>query len=471
MTLAPDPTTPADAAGRRRARLLLLGIFAATLFVHVQSLVAPALRYDDFVIVEQSLTWAEARANLWVPVNEHCWPVFRVATWAAAWTAGGAANLPLACALAVRLMLLGTVALVYRFATRERGHPFYGLVAAAVFGVTAVYQEAVFWYAAAPAVGAAAFTLAALLGAQSWGMRRSGAGLVGACVWSLLAPGWYAGGVLTGPLCALYLWSTGRRVAAAVPLAGAVAYLAVALSLSGDRILHADHHNGRTTAEAFDPLVGAVSTGRAVVDNLALGAVGVAGFSCPPPVAAVGLAAVTYLVVRWWRRAPRRDLVVLGGAFVVLHFGLVFGARAVWPYDTMLRGWSRYNLFPWLGVVLGLVGGLRRSGGGDAPSGLTAAEARRLGIATVALLVVNLPRGILGTPPAVAGQPEVLTRVDVVDATCRAEGIPPDAARRALDPLAMPGDPGFSAWKLLRGASAVRPRTHDEVRALLAAEN
>mgnify|MGYP001036975951 CR=1 FL=1 len=471
MTHAPDPTPPVNAASRRRVCALLLGIFAATLVVHIRSLVAPALRYDDFVIVEQSLTWAEARANLWVPVNEHCWPVFRVATWAVAWAAGGAANLPFACALAVRLMLLGTVALVYRFVARERGHPFYGLVGAAVFGVTAVDQEAVFWYAAAPAVGAAAFTLAALLGAQSWVMRRSTVGLVGACMWSFLAPGWYAGGVLTGPLCALYLWNAGRRAAAAAPLAGTLAYLVVALSLSGDRILHADHHGGRTTAEAFDPLSGAVTTGRAVVDNLALGSVGVFGFTCPPLVAAVGCVLVLVLSAWWWRRAPRRDLVVLGVAFVVLHFGLVYGARAAWPYDTVLRGWSRYNLFPWLGVVLALVGGLRWLGGSDSAAGVTPREARLLGVMILSLMAANLPRGIVGTPPPEPGQADALARVDEVDVRCRVVGISPTAARGVLEPLWMPGDRGFSTWRLLRGGPVVRDRTDDEVRALLAVEN
>ncbi|HEX4614072.1 MAG TPA: hypothetical protein VH092_38170, partial [Urbifossiella sp.] len=124
----------------------MAGIAAAVVIVNGYSLVVPYIRFDDFVILEQSLRWADARANLWVPVNEHCWPLFRVETWAVVEASGGAANLPLACAVAVRLVLIATVGLVYTFVRRERGHPYYGFAAAIVFGVTAVYQEAVYWY-------------------------------------------------------------------------------------------------------------------------------------------------------------------------------------------------------------------------------------------------------------------------------------------------------------------------------------
>jgi hypothetical protein len=443
-------------------------VCVATLVVHTRSLLAPFLRLDDFVILEQSLRWSDARANLWVPVNEHCWPVFRLATWAVARAAGGAAALPLACALAVRLMLLATVGLVYLFVRRERGHPYYGLVAAAAFGVTAVYQEAIHWYAACPAVGAAAFTMLALLAAQRWARRRRWPGLVGAAVWSMLAPGWYGGGILTGPLCAVYLWGTGSQRAAVFPLAGTAAFLALALSLSGDRILHADHHGSQSTTEALDPGAAVVTTARSVVDNLALGAVGVARFTCPPVLTAVLLVLVAVGVLWWWRRAPRRDLVLLGGACVVLHYGLVYAARGAWPYDTILRFWSRYNLFPWLGVVLAVAGGLRRPVASAASPGLTKREAWWIAGLIVVLMLVQLHRGIVGTPLPEPDQAEVLRKVDEVDAKCRAGGVSREAARRVLEPLPAPGDRSFDAYRVLRGGVEPVGLSDAEVRERLA---
>lgn len=459
------PDAAETRSSSRRVVAVGFAVAAATLVVHARSLLFPALLLDDFIILRHSLTWADARERLWVPVNEHCWPLFRLLTWAVAWVAGGAASLPLACAASVRVVLLGTVALVYVFVRRERGHAYYGLAAAAVFGVTAVYQEAVYWYAASPAVWSAAATLLALLGAQRWSGARSWFGLVLAGVWSVVAPAWYGGGVLTGPLCALYLLVAGRMVVAVVPVLGTVAYLVVALAMSGNQMLDAMHHDSRDADRALDPVVGAVSTARSVVDNLALGAVGVAGFTCPPVVAAAVFAGVVGGVTWWWRRAPRRDLVVLGLAFVVLHFGLIYTARAVWPYDTVLRGWSRYNLFPWLGVVLALSGGLRRPAGGTEALGGT--EARRLLLLVLALTLINLPRGILGTPIRPADQPAVLRRVEDMDRKCRGAGVPSVVACRVLDPLPAPGDEGFDAYLLMWGGSGTTDMPDGEARVRL----
>lgn len=458
------PDAPETRAASRRVVAVGAAVAAATLVVHGRSLLFPALLLDDFIILRHSLTWPDARARLWVPVNEHCWPLFRLLTWAVAWAADGAAALPLACALSVRLAQLAAVWLVYRFVSRERGHPYYGLATAAVFGVTAAYQEAVYWYAASPAVWAATATLLALLGAQRWTQYRSWWGLVGAASWSAVAPAWYAGGALTGPLCGLYLAAAGRRVTAGVPTLGTLAYLVVALAMSGDQLLNADHHDSRSTVQALDPAVGAVSTARSVVDNLALGAVGVAGVTCPPALAAVGFVGAVAGFTWWWRRAPRRDLIALGLAFVVLHYGLVYSARAAWPYDTVLRGWSRYSLFPWLGVVLALGGGLRRPADAGESTVLTHTETRRLLWLVLGLALVNLPRGILGTPTRPAEQPGVLRRVEEVDRACQTAGIPAEAAWRVLEPLPAPGDEGFDAYLLMWGGAGPADVPDSEVR-------
>lgn len=454
--------TPNPAESRAAARRVVVAgaaVAAATLVVHGLSLVVPGLQLDDFVILRQSRSWADTRERLWVPVNEHCWPLFRLLTMGVVWAANGAASLPLAGAVSVRVALLGTVWLVYRFVRRERGHPYHGLAAAAGFGVTAAYQEAVNWYAASPALWAAAATVLALLAAQRWVQARSWVGLAAAAGWSAVAPAWFGGGVLTGPLCALYLVLGERWRAAGVPLVGTVVYVAVALTMAGDQLLHVNHHGADSTIDAIDPAVGAVYSARSVVDNLVFGAVGVSGFTTPPAVAAVLFVGVAAGAGWWWRRAPRRDLVVLGLAFVVLHFGLIYSARAGWTYD-QLRGWSRYTVFPWMGVVLAVAGGLRR----PADTELTTREAWRLGLLILGLMLVNLPRGVLGTPIRPAEQPRVLLQVEDMDRKCREAGIPAEAAWRVLVPLPMPGDPAFDAYLLIHGGTGPDDVPDDEVR-------
>jgi len=457
--------TPNSAASRVAARRIVAvgaAVAAATLVVHGLSLVVPGLQLDDFMILRQSRSWADTRERLWVPVNEHCWPLFRLLTCGVMWAADGAASLPLAGAVSVRVALLGTVWFVYRFVRQERGHPYYGLAAAAGFGVTTAYQEAVNWYAASPALWAAAATLLALLAAQRWVQARSWVGLAATAVWSAVAPGWFGGGVLTGPLCALYLFLSGRWWVSGLPLVGTVVFVALALAMAGDQLLHVNHHGSDSTIAGMDPVVGAVYTARSVVDNLLFGAVGVAGFTTPPAVAAVLLVGVAAGAGWWWRRAPRRDLVVLGLAFIILHFGLIYSARAGWSYD-QLRGWSRYTVFPWLGVVLAVAGGLRR----PADTELTARQAWRLGLLILGLMLVNLPRGILGTPIRPEEQPRVLRQVDEVDRKCREAGVPAEAAWRVLTPLPMPGDPAFDAYLLIHGGTGPADVPDDEVRARL----
>src|SRR5262249_48354282 len=86
-----------------RVPVLVLGALAglAALGVHGLSLYHPLLYTDDFDILRKSLTWADARANLWVPVNEHTCPLTRLSNWLLIQAAGRLTALPLAAALEV----------------------------------------------------------------------------------------------------------------------------------------------------------------------------------------------------------------------------------------------------------------------------------------------------------------------------------------------------------------------------------
>lgn len=460
-------------AARFTAPLLLLAVVVATLLVHIRSLVSPIILHDDFDLLLKVWTWDDTRSNLWVPMNEHAWPITRLWTYAMIQAAGSSAGIPLSAAVANRVLVLATVGLTYLFVRRDRGHPAPGLAAAALFGVSAVYQEAVYWFAAGPSVAATATGLLALLAAQRW--RRSGGvvWLIVAAVWCALAPGWFAGGILAGPFCALYLigrgtssTDPGKWWAWVVPVLGTGAFLAVNLKMAGDRILNAEHYGGKTAVQAFDPIVGAGRTVLSLVDGLALGATGAPGVATPvwtavaPTPVWIAIPVVIALVaglIWWWRRATDRRLILLGLAFVLVSYWLIHSARARWEYDR-LAGWSRYAVYPQMGLALILAGGW--PGGFGTP--FTRRQARAIGMLTAVLFVTQLTRGFCNSPTGLTEQMEALRQVDRVSERCRELGISATDAAAVLPSEDIPGG-DKNRWWFLRGSDHPRELTAEEL--------
>jgi hypothetical protein len=488
---------------------------AAAVALYAYTFWRPSLLQDDFQILAASRTWPLTRANLWVPNNEHAMPLGRLLTFAVIEAAGRATRFPLAVALVGPVALLVAMPLTYRFVRRELGHPLYGLLAMIIFGVTAVYQQAVFWFAASFSVVALDTLLLGLLAAQSY--RRTGRWpFLHLCtVWCVVAPCWFAIGVLAGPLCALYLlsnpWPSGalsrrsarvavvkRLAEAALPLLGTAAFLAVSLPLTAATIAHLEHYRIQDTdaIQAFQPGKGFLISLRSVVENLLLGLVGVTDVTVPVPLVVVALLALAAFGVWWWRRAPRKRLLLLGVGLIGASYLLVYSARANWADDFSLVGvsWSRYHLLPQLGLALFVVGGLPAWDGRlfllQPDGSLTKRQVRFVACLIVVLMLINLPRSVTATvrfeplpfdfrrsrivPPD--AQQATLRRVDEVDARCREYGISADAAKRALPWLSMPGGsphgaPGeINGWILLAGSATPREpetRSDEEIRRLL----
>jgi hypothetical protein len=457
---------------------------AAALALHGPALRAPLIYFDDFQILVASWTWPAARANLWLPMNEHAMPLGRLSTWGLARLGGGLGAMPWLTALQGPLALAAGMALLYAFVRRELGHPFYGLAAMSLFGVTSVYQQAVDWFAASFSVLALDTLLLALLAAQRW--RQTGRPVyLGLCALAAgLAPAWFASGILAGPLCCVYLlgdasWRPAtlrRSVANLVPLLGSAAFLAVSLPRSADYILHLEHYQmrGKTNAvEAFDPLVGLVNTGRSVVDNLALGVFGISAVECPPLLVPVALALLAAACVWWWRPARPRRLLWLGLAFILFNYLLVYSARAAWDYSGHMTQWpwGRYHLLPQLGLTLLVVGGLParqpRLFQLDPSGRLTPAQAGALGWLIAVLVVVQAPRAMLAVNEYEPEQARVFRLIDDTDARCRAHHIDAATARAALEPLNYGYFGRVNGWEFLRGSDDPRPVPVEEARRLL----
>lgn len=447
--------------------VLLAVVAIASLLVHLRSLLSPALMQDDFGNIHEAWTWQRVTANLWVPLNEHCWPVYRLSICLMNQLSGGPTGLPLAAMVFSRITLLATIFGLFLFVKRERG-PLAGLVSAAVFGVSAVYLESVAWFAAAPNTACLATGCVALLAAQRWVQRGQWWNLPLTAAVCVIAPGWFGGGALIGPLVSLYLFGRrpGRWWSWAVPLVGTAAYFAVCIPMAGDKMLKPEHHGGKSLAQAFNPTIAAENTARAVTDQLVLGGVGVWKVVCPLWVAVPVTTLAVAAGVWWWRRAGWPRVVLLGAAFVLFGYVLVFGSRAGWDYETLLVHWSRYATFPQFGLAL-IVGGGVRTAGPPRPWQRWVVLAL-----TIVLLALHSYHGWSATPASDPRLAEDLQLVAEADRRCREHHIAGEDAVRVLVPhyteqYKKDGKFHTDIWRCIWGSSQPKPRTDDEIRDLL----
>ena len=478
-------------------RVVLLASLAtvAVVVLYTRGVCLPHIRYDDFNFLTLSKTWEGALENLWRPMNDHAMPLCRLAAALLMQLVGGQSAIPMAAQVQGPLAVIIGMWLLYLFVRRELGHPFYGLIAMTLFGVTTAYMQAVTWYSASFFILSLDTLLLGLLSAQAWRRSRRWHHLAVCAVCCFLAPGWFGGGILASAWCALYLLpvfregraedqappSGGRRfsrgrlpgvLAAAAPLLGGAMFLAASLPHTASQIVHASHYKGKTVFEAFQPVEGVVNTIRTLADNQVLGALGIhlpVAFPLTTALAIVGCLAVGAAV--WWRLAPDRRLLLLGLAIVIASDVLTYGARADWSYERSVHHWTRYHLFPHLGLVLFVAGGLPRFQGRWctlAPSGaVSRGQAAAVVVLITAALAIHVQRAH-GSARSFPEQMAVLRRVEQIDAVCRTRRVSAATASEALGFLQFPlGYEGENAWDFLRGSPEPRPMTADEARTLL----
>ncbi len=473
---------------RRAVAFLAGGAFLAALILYIHPLLFPVLSQDDFQVLAQSWTWQKTVDGLWTPNNEHAMPLGRLLTFAVVQAAGRPTALPFAGVSTGVVGLLIGMGLTYVFVRRELGWPLYALAALIFFGVTSVYQQAVYWFAASFSVYALDALLLALLAAQRYRQTRRSRWLWVCGVCCVLAPCWFASGVLTGPLCCLYLlpredagltrlkqpWHT---LAALTPLLGTMAFLVVSLPLTAPVIQHLEHYRNQnlTAVEAFRPLTGAWYTVRAVVDNLALGVFGNTGVKVGPIMAPPLLIALVAVGVWWVRQSPHRRLALLGAGLIFGSYLLIYSGRAMWNYDEVRMytpSWSRYHLQPQLGLAFLICGGLPAWEGHlfrlDASGRLTPRQTRALAWLLGLCFLVQAPRGLLCYYAPNPQQAATLSLIERTSAFCKAHHISAEAARRELSFLRMPeSTTTVNGWDFLRGSDDPKDWSAEEVREML----
>lgn len=461
---------------------LAVGFLAvlAVFWLYLPWIVEPHIRYDDFNFLTKSRTWVDTRANLLLPMNEHVMPLARLDAAILMQLVPRPSAIPRAAeAHGVAAVALG-MWLVFLFVRRELQHPFYGLIAMILFGVTTSYYECVTWYSASFFTLALDMTLAGLLAAQAYARGRRSADLAMCAVACALAPAFHGTALLAGAWCGVYILSSRAEAprygigGAATPLLGTAAFVVFSLAAASGTVMHAAHYRGKTIVAAFDPVEAVRNTLRTLADNQIPGLFGYWNKSAVLPWPAVLLvaAALAALAVFWWRTAPRRQLLLLGLALILASDLIVYGARADWSYDRTVHNWTRYHLFPHLGIVLFIAGGLprfERRWPTLVPGRLSLGQTTVLVGLTAVLLACHRPRSVgshFVVPPE---QMAVLQRVERVDERCRQMHIDAPTARAALGFLQFPlGYAGDNAWDLLRGSPSPAPVTVGRARELLA---
>ena len=484
----------------------ILGLVAclAMLALHSYPLIRPWLFDDDFTLLTDCWTWESTKEILWVPFNENAMPplpLARLFDFVLVQLAGPITNLPRVAGLQGPVALLAAMGLVYLFVRREMGHAFYGLAAMILFGVSLKYYEAVSWFAGSFITVTLVLILLSLLAAQSWRLSKRPSRLAWCILFTTAAPFWFAPGILAGPLCCMYLLpqdedlETGRQgekekktvsaglrvsLSALLPILGGGIALLVLLVM---KQVPNPNPNAPPLLHVFNPFVGLVYSGRSMVDNLVFGVLSGAGKVCPLELAPFALAAIFLAGAWWWKRAPRRRLLFVGFGFILLSYWLTYSGRVAFPYEGRLHQWNRYQLLPFLGLVLFVVGGLPSRQGTlfqlDPSGRLTGGQVFGLLLLTAILFMLQFPIGLIGhirTDPDAEAQMAVLRHIEEVDTRCREFHISAETARQALPVLEIPYSttpgagypPRINGWQWLRGSDEPLPHEDlDEVRRLL----
>lgn len=351
---------------------------------------------DDAHYLRDSADWPTTRKNLFAPYNEHTVVPARLLTFAAIETAALLdIGVHIVMAAATLALFLTSLMLVYWFARGWWASDAGGLLTVAVFAIATNYREVILWYSASQWLFSFCLLQVGLVLATRNSVRgdrwTEAAGMIPA----FCGPFAYTVGVLVGPLCSLYRAARqpsgragGWRAVLAPTIGTAAAVPVVAAILWSWFGTETYANSGGRGPQAFSPGDGTVYILRLSVDLLILRNL---GFPTVTPerslIWLLPLAAAAIVgLLRWrpglWRLWPHVALVYLPYACTIPF--------RTWVDYGILTSWTRYQLFPQLGVALLVSGTVREL----APAWLQPSRrlAFREGLAITLLAVILLAR-------------------------------------------------------------------------------
>ncbi len=329
---------------------------------------------DDIAYVSASRTLSSTVANLFVPHNAHVVPAWRLVTWVLVASAGSLSRLPEVLAVASYSILVAVMLLTGRLVARETGKTALGYVAMILVGTTSLMLVPVTWYSAGQPLWAGFGVLAVLWFAQSY--RRSGRSQALALAgFTVPLSGWFwAAGHVAGPVAAVYLWVDGRRrcrFAAAGLLAVTALTVAFTLMIGGRQINNTISFHGRSPREAAIPTQGVFHSAQAIVENLALGNLGLTAHTTRTQGAVLTACVLLFWSSRSWLRliparqvaglARLRPLECAGAALILSSYLIEWTFRGYMDYQFLRTKNLRfivpwYDAIPQIGLVLLLAG-------------------------------------------------------------------------------------------------------------------
>ena len=211
--------------------VLVVLIVAAPAWLLADWLKNFALHPTDFIYIEEAIDARALRKHLFVPLNTHVVPLFRLYTYAVVQSTDRLEHLPRMLLGASYLGLVATMLLVGRLVRQETGRTGPALGAMACMGITTVVLPVVSHYAASQALWSGAAIVATLLATHAWRSRGGTWRLVPAAIGVFAAPAIWSGGLVAGPAAAAALWADGRprcrRAAVAMIALSSVAALVI----------------------------------------------------------------------------------------------------------------------------------------------------------------------------------------------------------------------------------------------------
>jgi hypothetical protein len=417
------------------------------------------------------------------PHNGHVVPLFRIETYVLARLAGSLAALPSVLACASYANLIAAAATAGHLVAWETGRLCRGLAVMAAIGLSSVLGPVLLWYAASQSLAAGTAILAMLVALQTWRVRTRWYWMWLALVAAAAAPLFWTAGYTAGLVGLAYLWSDGRRfcrLASVAPLAASFMTAAAVWQFAGPATAQSSPVAQSAAPHLTQlPLV-LTHVAQAISEKLILNNLGQDAFTAPAQ--AVVLCAGLLAIWAWTRtpRAPHglsplprpNSLEAVGVVLVLANFALVFAARGRFMTYENLRALGWYDAIPQLGAVLFVSGWW--SGLIDSPPPRSIKAPRPvelLGVAVfaAALLLVQWPRAQrviflydgMATEVQLEEKPEdgprhrtgsdlegharsqrqVLRALDSLERSIRDGNREPEAARRAIDQLRIPGMP------------------------------